>query len=263
VTASAASTASLAFLVGRPPTPGSVLHDVRRELTAAGVDVRLHIVDRSLPADLHAGLLVLKDLPAAVLGQLAGLGLPTCNDAAAELRSLDKAAVVRALRAGGLPVPAGRCTADWAEVGAAAALGPVVVKPQVGAQGAGVLLLDGPAPAAPVTPGPWLVQEPVPGDGLDRKLYVTGDRVDGLLRRWPDRGSGDPFCPAPELAELARSAARVLGLELCGVDVLLGPDGPVVVDVNAFPGYKAVPAAAEQLAGHLLARLAGRVATCA
>jgi hypothetical protein len=199
-------TGSVSFLVGRPPSAASVVHEVQAALTGAGVAVTLTVVDQALPAAVEdADLLVLKDLPPQVLTAVARLARATCNDAVAELRSLDKAAVVEALRAAGLPVPASRCTSDWSEVQQAAALGPVVVKPQVGTQGAGVLLLDGPAPGAPLASGPWLVQDRVSSDGLDRKLYVAGERVDGLLRRWPDRVRSTLVEPGPELAELARA----------------------------------------------------------
>ena len=41
-------------------------------------------------------------------------------------------------------------------------------------------------------------------------------------------------------------------------------DGPVVVDVNAWPGFKGVPGAAERLSAHLLARIGSEeVLTCA
>ncbi len=173
-------------------------------------------------------------------------------------RCEDKLLACTRLHLAGVPLPATRCVADWAGVRALADQGPVVVKPRFGTGGSGVLVLDGAAPEAPVGPGPWLVQERVPGDGLDRKLYVIGERVHGVLRSWPapeDR-SGTPF-PVPRgLSRVARAAADALDLSTCGVDVVVSPTGPVVVDVNPFPGFKGVPGAAELLAAHLLHRLA-------
>lgn len=46
-------------------------------------------------------------------------------------------------------------------------------------------------------------------------------------------------------------------MHLAGVDVVLGPHGPVVVDVNAFPGYRDVAGAAAAVAAHLLDHAAG------
>ncbi len=46
-----------------------------------------------------------------------------------------------------------------------------------------------------------------------------------------------------------------LHLDIYGVDVVEGPDGPVLVDVNAFPSCRGVPGAARAIAGVLLARV--------
>ncbi|GAA4387882.1 hypothetical protein MTQ12_11350 [Brevibacterium sp. R8603A2] len=51
---------------------------------------------------------------------------------------------------------------------------------------------------------------------------------------------GEPFAVDGDLAALARHAAAGLGMHLAGVDGVIGPRGPVVVDVNAFPGFRGV-----------------------
>jgi ribosomal protein S6--L-glutamate ligase len=248
---------TVAFLLGRPPSATSVLHDVRAHLASAGVVVTEHVLTGggALPdADLH----VLKDLPPAALRALAATRTGSCSDLpTAVLRCEDKLLACTRLHLAGVPLPATRCAADWAEVPALAGRAGAVVKPRFGTGGRGVLVLDGEVPAAPATPGPWLVQERVPGDGRDRKLYVVGDRVHGVLRTWPapDDRAGTPFPVPPGLTRIARAAADALDLTVCGIDVVLGPAGPVVVDVNPFPGFKGVPGAAELLAAHLLRRL--------
>lgn len=245
-----------AFLLGRPPGPSSVVPELARRL---GADVV--VFDGTVP---EADLLVLKDLTCDALVAVERSGARTCDGAAAVRASLDKAAVVARLTDARVPVPASRLLHDWQDVRAVP--GPVVVKPQRGVQGDGVLLLDGPAPADPVTDGPWLVQDRVAGDGVDRKLYVVGDRVLGVLRRWPaptDR-AGTPFAPDAGLVAVARAAARAVGLTVCGVDVVVSPDGPVVVDVNAFPGFKGVDGAVAVLVDHLRAQVpVTGVAACA
>ena len=248
--------ADVHLLLGRPPGPASVLSDVTARLRSAGLVVQMTVVDdRVPPAAYDAGLLVLKDLPAALLPQL--VGLPCCNSAESALVASDKAHVLGALVAAGVPAPRSAVVQDWAQVQARCAGRPTVVKPRVGEQGRGVLLLDGEAPHTAPAPGPWLVQDRVSSDGLDRKLYVVGEDVAAVLRRWPapaDR-NGDVISASSALQELGRAAAAAVGLEIAGVDVLVGPDGPVVVDVNAFPGFKGVPGAAARLADHLLARV--------
>jgi ribosomal protein S6--L-glutamate ligase len=55
-----------------------------------------------------------------------------------------------------------------------------------------------------------------------------------------------------EVARIAAAVGEVYGLELYGVDVLLGPEGPVVVDVNDFPSFRQVPDAPARVAKAVL-----------
>ena len=261
--------ASAVLLLGRAPGPASVVWQVRDGLRAAGVRVSVAVLPRGCPDAVDiarsADLCVPKDLPAAVLAELAAAGVHACNAPAAAARAQDKAHVLDVLAAAGVPVPRSVPARTWAGVRDLAGGRPAVVKPRTGSGGGGVLLLDGDVPGQPPGPGPWLVQDRVPGDGEDRKLYVAGSSVTGVRRRWPapaDR-SGTPFDPGPGLGHLALAAARALGLEICGVDVVPGPDGPVVVDANGFPGFKGVPGAARHLTHHLLTRLPEGASPCA
>jgi ribosomal protein S6--L-glutamate ligase len=46
-------------------------------------------------------------------------------------------------------------------------------------------------------------------------------------------------------------AGQVLGLDLFGVDIIVTTRGPLVIDVNAFPGFQGVPNAAEYLVNYV------------
>jgi ribosomal protein S6--L-glutamate ligase len=59
------------------------------------------------------------------------------------------------------------------------------------------------------------------------------------------------------MRELGLRCGELFGLELWGVDCVETPDGPVVIEVNEFPNYTAVPAADERLADHVLERARG------
>jgi ribosomal protein S6--L-glutamate ligase len=264
------------FLLGRAPGTGSILPDVLARLTELGAQVHTRQrASMALGDVVDADLLVLRGLDAAALRDAVALecsGVRCANRAAATALARDKAAAALTLRGAGVPVPLSLRTSDWAEAASWARGQAVVVKAVMGSRGAGVALIDdGSLPDAPPFAGPWLVEERIAHDGRDRKLYVVGDRVDGVLRRWPPRGLedklGSPLPVDTDLADLARRAAGALGLTLAGVDVVVGGGGPVVVDVNAFPGYKGVPGAAGRVAEHLwrLARQdeAEEVAPCA
>lgn len=198
------------------------------------------------------------------------IGVPTVNRAAAVRGALHKEVTGALLGTAGLPVPP-----TWLlPVGVLADLPcsayPLVVKPPTGDNGRGVRLLTTPDEAAAL-PDPErlvLAQSWVPFDGEDVKLYVIGAEVFAARKPSPltlgplgDRippprqGSGSAARPWPvtrELREIALSCASLTGLDLLGVDVVLGPEGPVVVEVNDFPNYSCVPLASERICDRVL-----------
>jgi ribosomal protein S6--L-glutamate ligase len=98
---------------------------------------------------------------------------------------------------------------------------------------------------------PLILQSYIPNDGADRKLYVVDDDVFGLV--CPSRlSAGNPDDRAPisvpeDWRRLALKVGRAFGLRAYGVDLVLSAGGPLVVDVNPFPGFRGVPGAAEAL----------------
>ncbi len=270
---SAPSQPLVVLAVGKPPRPGTLVAEVAERMQRAGVLVELRLPHEdpdALRGPAAPDLLVHRGLRPDALAAVTDLedrGVSCCNPARACAGLADRSTVVRRLGEAGVPVPDSTTAATWTQVQAELTRGPRVVKAARDATGrsARVVLLTGPVDRPPFD-GPWLVQEAVASDGVDRKLYVTGAHVRGLLK--PALGVPVDAARAPErldpddgLTVLARAAGAALGLHLYGVDVLLGPGGPVVVDVNAGPGYRGVAGAAEDVAAHLLAHLVdGRVA---
>lgn len=256
-------TRRIAFLLGKPPKPG-LFPDILSRLQAQGVSVRLHLPHQEAPVMaapdelvVHRGLR--RDVLERLLGE-EGAGTTFCNPVAASLQVEDRFRIITLLGRAGVPVPASLQTDDWQQVVHMAQRGPLVIKARDGAAGRGVgvsFIGPGTCPLAPPIPGPWQVQEHVQADGTDRKLYVVGGTCRGLLKPWPRQGASGivPFTPAAELLRIGRAAGVAAGLEIFGVDVVQGPDGPVVVDVNAFPGSGGVAGAAGLIAGYLSARL--------
>jgi ribosomal protein S6--L-glutamate ligase len=194
-----------------------------------------------------------------LLAGAARTGCPTLNPATAIESVIDKATMGRALARAGLPVPrtayddpALLATQDWRY--------PVICKPVRGDNGAGLRIVHDRAELAGLRwPEPAaLVQEFLPNDGRDLKLYGVGRAVWAVRRASPlapvPADVAEPVPVTPALRALARRAARTFGLDLYGVDCVLTTDGPVVIEVNDFPNYVGVPDAATRLATHVVAR---------
>jgi ribosomal protein S6--L-glutamate ligase len=101
---------------------------------------------------------------------------------------------------------------------------------------------------------PVVVQEWLPGDGWDIKLWIIDQRVFAARRRSPleaqasrqDLPIAEHELPAA-WRELALGIGRAFKMPLYGVDLLLTARGPWIVDINAFPGFRGVPGASEAL----------------
>lgn len=254
----------IAFLAGKKPKPATILADVIETLQARGVRTRVllpHEQDVG-PADLDGAHLVvhrgLSHAADALLAALAEARTPLCNPWSATERIRDRAALHRAIDRTGAPSPDGGVVGTWAQVLTLARERRIVVK-AVHGEGRGRTVLTHPLPADAPFEGPFLVEDRVEHDGIDRKLYVAGDWVAGLLKPstlvHEHTTEGEPFEVDPALADLARATAARLDLHLAGVDVVVGPGGPAVVDVNVFPGYRDVAGATDAVAAHLLRHL--------
>ncbi|MEV4258409.1 lysine biosynthesis protein LysX [Spirillospora sp. NPDC049652] len=174
----------------------------------------------------------------------------------------DKLRTSLALERAGVPTPR-TAVALSTDGGADAAerMGfPVVVKPLAGSWGR--LVAAAPDRAAAETlmehraalPSPQqhivYLQEFVEKPGRDIRVIVAGDEVVGATYRYGDgwrtnaaRGARSEPCPlVPELATPALAAARAVGGGVLGVDLVEGPDGPLVLEVNhtvEFQGFQA------------------------
>ncbi|KUG54464.1 hypothetical protein AVL62_04465 [Serinicoccus chungangensis] len=258
------------FVLGKPPSSSSIFPEVFALLGHRGVRVEVCLPHdgQAPPPPEQVSLVVHRGLRPDALGvveRLAAAGVPAVDPVPAVRLLRRHQRLEERLARAGLPVPPSRPVPTWADVLVDAREEQRVVKRRRRGRGRGAEVVAGRAgdlPPEPPFPGPYVTQPFVPNDGLDRKLYVVGDRVAGLLKPSPLVGghveTGRPFdVPAP-LQELALAAARTCRLDLAGVDVVLGPDGPVLVDVNAFPGYRGVPGAPQALADLVADRVGTR-----
>jgi ribosomal protein S6--L-glutamate ligase len=137
---------------------------------------------------------------------------------------------------------------------------PVVIKLLEGTQGIGVVLAETQTAAESVIEAFMgldaniLVQEYIKeAGGSDIRCFVIGDRVVAAMKRQAQEGefrsnlhrggSASLVRITPEERATATRAAKVMGLNVAGVDLLRSNHGPVVMEVNSSPGLEGIEAA--------------------
>ena len=134
---------------------------------------------------------------------------------------------------------------------------PVVVKVTQGTQGQGVFLRHtlhetrNLVQGLLVTGKAVLIQQYISeSHGKDIRALVVGGKVVACMRRkargrefrsnYHLNGTVEKVEITDEYSEVACRAARVLGLNVAGVDLLEGNDGPLVLEVNSSPGLEGI-----------------------
>lgn len=167
---------------------------------------------------------------------------------------VDKYDILALLEDVGVPVPRTLATESvnealkaFNELG-----GDVVVKPIFGSRGQGatrvndVDIADTIFKAITFHHGVIYMQEFVEHGFSDIRAFVVGNQVIASMRRvatgWKtnySRGAKPASAKInDELKEIAVKAAKAVGCKVAGVDILEGPKGPCIVDVNSQPGWK-------------------------
>ena len=199
----------------------------------------------------------------AVLRQFEMMGVYPLNESVAISRSRDKLRSVQLLsRKGiGLPITGFAHSPDDIHdlikmVGGA----PLVIKLLEGTQGIGVVLAETQKAAESVLEAFMglkaniLVQEYIrEAGGADIRCFVIGDRVVAAMKRQAQAGefrsnlhrggSASLVKITPEERSTAVRAAKVMGLNVSGVDILRSNHGPVVMEVNSSPGLEGIESA--------------------
>jgi len=206
-------------------------------------------------------------------------GIPVINSPRAIERTVDKLWTSALLERAGLPVPETVvCEHPDEAMAAFRALGDVIVKPLFGSMGLGMVRVTTEEMAFRVfrtletIRGVYYLQRAIDHEGCDVRAFVVGDRVVGAIERraagWRTNiargGQARAITPSGPWAELALRAARAVGADYAGVDLLPAPDGTVyVVEVNGIPGWRGLQQAtssdvAAAIVEHCLARAAAR-----
>lgn len=199
----------------------------------------------------------------AVARQFEVMGTFNINESVAISRSRDKLRSLQLLsrRGIGLPRTGFACKPDNIKdliknVGGA----PVVIKLLEGTQGIGVVLADSAKAAESIIEAFMglkaniLVQEYIKeAGGADIRCLIVGGRVVAAMKRQGAEGefrSNLHRGGSAELVKLSKeeratavAAAKAMGLNFCGVDLLRSHNGPMVMEVNSSPGLEGIETA--------------------
>jgi ribosomal protein S6--L-glutamate ligase len=196
----------------------------------------------------------------AVLRQFEMMGVYPLNESVGIGRSRDKLRSMQLLARDGVGLPVTTFAHDpkqTEEVLELAGGAPLVIKLLEGTQGLGVVLADTDRSAKSVieafraTNTNILVQEFIKeAGGSDIRAIVIGNKVVAAMKRTGAEGdfrsnlhrggSAQVIKLSPEERSTAVRAAKAMGLNVCGVDMLRANHGPVVMEVNSSPGLEGV-----------------------
>lgn len=196
----------------------------------------------------------------AVVRQFEMMGVYAVNESVAISRSRDKLRSMQLLarRDIGMPVTGfAHTTHDIPGLIDMVGGTPLVVKLLEGTQGVGVVLCETRKAAESVMEAFFgidvniMVQEYIEeAGGSDIRCFVIGDRVVAAMRRQAAPGefrsnlhrggSATAARISPAERRTAVAAARTMGLNVAGVDLIRSNHGPLVLEVNSSPGLEGI-----------------------
>ncbi|WP_137168102.1 30S ribosomal protein S6--L-glutamate ligase [Salinimonas lutimaris] len=209
----------------------------------------------------------------SVVRQFEMMGTYSINESVAISRSRDKLRSLQLLSRKGIGMPRtgfahhpDKIDDLIKNVGGA----PVVIKLLEGTQGIGVVLADTQKAAESIIEAfmglnaSILVQEYIKeAGGSDIRCFVVGGKVVAAMKRQAAPGefrsnlhrggSASLTRLSPAERKCAVDAARTMGLNCCGVDILRSNNGPVVMEVNSSPGLEGIEnATSKDVAGMII-----------
>lgn len=199
----------------------------------------------------------------AVVRQFEMMGVYCVNESVAISRSRDKLRSLQLLARKGIGLPvtgfshATMYTQDMIDLAGGA---PLVIKLLEGTQGIGVVLAETNNAAESVIEAfrglkhNILVQEFIKEAGSsDVRCFVVGGKVVAAMMRTGRKGDfrsnihrggkAEKIKITPEERSTAVRAAKIMGLNVAGVDILRSNHGPVVMEVNSSPGLQGIEGA--------------------
>lgn len=196
----------------------------------------------------------------AVVRQFEVMGSFPMNESVAISRSRDKLRSLQLMSRSGVGLPRtgfARKSTNIKDLIKNVGGAPLVIKLLEGTQGIGVVLADTNKAAEAIVEAFMglkaniLVQEFIKeAGGADIRCFVIGNKVVAAMKRQGAEGEfrsnlhrgGSAVLVKLSKEERATAvlAAKVMGLNLCGVDILQSNHGPVVMEVNSSPGLEGI-----------------------
>lgn len=196
----------------------------------------------------------------AIVRQLEMQGVYTISSSIAITRSRDKLRSMQLLAKAGVGVPKtvfSRNSTDIDDLIEKLGGTPVIIKLARGTHGNGVVLAESKKAAKSVLQAFYLsnedgtnilIQEFVKESaGTDIRAFVVGGRVVASMKRQSldddfrsnlhKGGEGTIIKLTEEERKMAIKAAKAMGLNVAGVDMMRSDRGPLILEVNASPGF--------------------------
>ncbi len=209
----------------------------------------------------------------AVLRQFEMMGTYPLAESVAITRARDKLRSLQLLSRKGIGLPItgfAHAPDDIQDLIKMVGGAPLVIKLLEGTQGIGVVLAETEKAAESVIEAflglkaNILVQEYIKeAGGADIRCFVIGDKVVAAMKRQAKAGefrsnlhrggSASLIRITPEERSTAVRAAKTMGLNVAGVDILRSNHGPVVMEVNSSPGLEGIEnATGKDVAGMII-----------
>ena len=196
----------------------------------------------------------------AILRQLEMRGVYTVSSSIAISRSRDKLRSMQLLAAAGVGIPktvVSRNSTDIDDLLEKLGGTPVIIKLAQGTHGNGVVLAESKKAAKSVLQALYLTNEVgtnillqefvKESAGVDIRAFVAGGRVVASMKRQSldddfrsnlhKGGEGVSVKLTEEERKMAVKAAKVMNLNVAGVDLMRSARGPLILEVNASPGF--------------------------
>jgi len=132
---------------------------------------------------------------------------------------------------------------------------PIILKFPSGTHGKGVIFTESFASASSMIDAldvfkqPVLIQDYINIKSDIRVIVVGNDIVASMKRTSPNEevranihngGTATPYKPSSEIKNMAISAAKIIGAEICAVDIIDSDYGPLILEINTSPGLQMI-----------------------